>query len=71
MYNNTKDVNQHCAGENHVEIVTEDGEDVMVRYKRSAGECRYKKGQWAACDQMTMVRDVTSDVTSVMSTQSS
>ena len=51
-----------------MEIVTEDGEDVMVRYKRSAGECRYKKGQWAACDKMTMVRDVTCDVSSVMST---
>ena len=54
-----------------MEIVTEDGEDVMVRYKRSAGECRYKKGQWAAFDQMTMVRDVTSDVISVMSTHPS
>ena len=51
---------------------TDDGKHIFVRVKRttpssssptaSAGDteevCKYKKGDWAACDMMTMVENI-------------
>ena len=40
------------TGKEHV-----DGEDVVIRSRRSAMPdlCKYKKGEWSDCDQMLMV----------------
>ena len=38
-----------------MELLTEDEDQVIVRTKRSAEVCKYKKGDWAECDQLTMV----------------
>ena len=34
---------------------SEDGQHVLVRARRSAEVCKYKKGEWSACDTMVMV----------------
>ena len=43
----------------HIETVKEhvDGEDVVIRSRRSANAdvCKYKKGEWSDCDLMLMV----------------
>ena len=36
-------------------MLTEDADEIMVRTKRSAVVCKYKKGEWADCDHLTMV----------------
>jgi len=40
----------------HVEIVKDFGDEVLVRDKRESGLlCKYKKGEWSNCDQMTQL----------------
>ena len=36
-------------------MLTEEEDQIIVRTKRSADVCKYKKGEWAECDQLTMV----------------
>ena len=43
-----------CLGEGDLEIL-EDEDHVVMRYKRSAEVCKYKKGEFGECDLMTMV----------------
>ena len=49
----------------YIESVKElaDGEHVVIRSRRSAmtevDVCKYKKGEWSACDQMVMVSNTT------------
>ena len=38
-----------------MELLTEEADQITVRTKRSAEVCKYKKGEWAECDQLTMV----------------
>ena len=38
-----------------MELLTEDEDQVIVRTKRSAEVCKYKKGEWAECDELTLV----------------
>ena len=55
-----EEINNH-----YIETVKEvvDGEHVVIRSRRSAKTevevevCKYKKGEWSGCDQMTMVRN--------------
>jgi len=41
----------------HVEVAQEFNEEVLVRSKRSASSdvCKYKKGDWSQCDQLTQL----------------
>ena len=49
-----EEINNH-----YIETVKEhvDGEDVVIRSRRSAmtDVCKYKKGEWSECHQMLMV----------------
>lgn len=36
-------------------MLTEDADEITVRTKRSAEVCKYKKGEWADCDDLTLV----------------
>ena len=38
-----------------MELLTEEADQITVRTKRSAEVCKYKKGEWAECDRLTMV----------------
>ena len=38
-----------------MELLTEDEDQVIVRTKRSAEVCKYKKGEWGECEELTMV----------------
>ena len=39
----------------HMESFTQEGEEVVVRTRRAAQTCRYKKGEWSQCDTLLMV----------------
>jgi len=42
--------------DHHVEIVKDFGDEVLVRDKRESGlVCKYKKGEWSDCDQLTQL----------------
>ena len=47
-------------GQHYTEVFSssEDGQHVLVRARRSAEVCKYKKGEWSACDTMVMVSTV-------------
>ena len=53
-----------CAGasrgQHYTEVFSssEDGQHVLVRARRSAEVCKYKKGEWSPCDTMVMVSTV-------------
>jgi len=50
-----------CAGasrgQHYTEVFSssEDGQHVLVRARRSAEVCKYKKGEWSPCDTMVML----------------
>ena len=53
--------------DHHIEIVRDigDGEHILVRSRRSVKTdvCKFKKGDWSACDKLVMV-STTAEVSS-------
>ena len=54
---NVQELDKYSLGENYKYNMQEFKDEVLVRSKRSASSdvCKYKKGDWSQCDQLTQV----------------